>query len=74
KSSNRSKQPIAVKPRKRENQVRNDGFNINNLEWCVFVPSDLLAPSLTNRLDKRTKHRFKTGVFDSNSNTNSDLF
>ncbi|HFF6257284.1 TPA: hypothetical protein ACGD5A_003117 [Escherichia coli] len=27
KSSNRSKQPIAVKPRKRENQVRNDGSN-----------------------------------------------
>ncbi|MGU5867004.1 integrase core domain-containing protein, partial [Aeromonas caviae] len=26
KSSNRSKQPIAVKPRKRENQVRNDGY------------------------------------------------
>lgn len=26
KSSNRSKQPIAVKPRKRENQVRNDGL------------------------------------------------
>ncbi|MBQ1783050.1 MAG: hypothetical protein II007_05295, partial [Gammaproteobacteria bacterium] len=37
KSSNRSKQPIAVKPRKWENQVRNDGFN------SPYVANILLA-------------------------------
>ncbi|WP_247631836.1 hypothetical protein, partial [Aeromonas caviae] len=47
KSSNRSKQPIAVKPRKRENQVRNDGYR-----WTREISQTLWL--LSKRLEVTT--------------------